>query len=65
MTNGPDHCAILGSLPDAEQVVVIAAHRALANLYHPDRWKGDLTEATWRVAGINVACATLEDGVEL
>ena len=61
MTNEPDHYAILGILPDAEQVVVIAAYRALASLYHPDRWKGDLTEATRRMADINVAYATLGD----
>lgn len=64
MTNEPDHYAILGILPDAEQVVVIAAYRALASLYHPDRWKGDLTEATRRMADINVAYATLGDVVK-
>lgn len=32
-----DYYAALGILPDAEVVVVIAAYRALASLYHPDK----------------------------
>lgn len=59
-----DHYAVLGVLPDAEDVVVAAAYRALASLYHPDRWKGDAIEATRRMAEINVAYGTLSDAVK-
>jgi hypothetical protein len=52
---------VLGILPDAEVVVVIAAYRALASLYHPDKWKGDVSEATRRMAEINVAYGVLGD----
>jgi hypothetical protein len=61
MTNEPDHYAILGVLPDAQQVVVQAAYRALAQMYHPDRWKGDASEANRRMADLNVAYAVLGD----
>ena len=42
-------------MPDAEAVVITAAYRALASLYHPDKWKGDKTFATNKMADINVA----------
>lgn len=54
-----DYYVVLGILPDAEDVVVIAAYRALASLYHPDRWKGDAADATRRMAEINVAYGVL------
>ncbi len=56
-----DFYAILGVLPNAESVVIVAAYRALASLYHPDRWKGDLEKATNRMAEINAAYAVLGD----
>jgi len=59
-----DYYAVLGILPDAEVVVVIAAYRALASLYHPDKWKGDVTEATRRMAEINVAYGVLGDAAK-
>ena len=37
----PDHYATLGVLPDAEDIVVRAAYRALAQRYHPDRCAAD------------------------
>lgn len=61
MNPSKDHYAILGILPDAEAVVVIAAYRALASLCHPDRWKGNVAEATRRMADINVAYGVLSD----
>ena len=59
-----DYYAVLGILPDAEVVVVVAAYRALASLYHPDKWKGDVTEATRRMAEINVAYGVLGDAAK-
>ena len=59
-----DYYAVLGIMPDAEVVVVIAAYRALASLYHPDKWKGDVTEATRRMAEINVAYGVLGDAAK-
>lgn len=56
-----DFYAVLGILPNAADVVVVAAYRALASLYHPDRWKGDIAEATSRMADINVAYGVLGD----
>jgi DnaJ-class molecular chaperone len=56
-----DYYSVLGVLPDAEHVVIVAAYRALASLYHPDRWKGDVAAATNRMAEINVAYGVLSD----
>ena len=64
MTNGADYYQILGVLHDAEQIVITAAYRALASMYHPDRWKGDMAEATRRMADINVAYAVIGDPVK-
>jgi len=61
MTQTPDYYAVLGVLPNAEQVVITAAYRALASQYHPDRWKGDQEQATKRMAEINVAYSVLSD----
>ncbi len=55
MDSNVDFYQILGVLPDAEQIVVTAAYRALASRYHPDRWSGDKTEATRRMSEINAA----------
>jgi curved DNA-binding protein CbpA len=52
---------ILGVLDDAEDIVIKAAYRALAQKYHPDRWQGNPTEATRRMAEINAAYAVLSD----
>jgi DnaJ domain len=52
---------ILGVLPTAEDVVIAAAYRALASRYHPDKWKGDIDEATNKMAEINLAYQTLSD----
>ena len=48
-------------MPEAEQVVITAAYRALASRYHPDRWKGDTNEATEMMSKINVAYGVLGD----
>jgi DnaJ-domain-containing protein 1 len=56
-----DYYRILGVLDDAEDIVIKAAYRALAQKYHPDRWQGNPTEATRRMAEINAAYAVLSD----
>jgi hypothetical protein len=61
MSQFADHYRILGVMRDAEQVVITAAFRALASMYHPDRWKGDVSEATSKMAEINVAYGVLGD----
>ena len=61
MNSSSDYYQTLGVLPDAESVVITAAYRALASLYHPDRWKGDKGFANNKMAEINVAYATLSD----
>lgn len=58
-----DHYAVLGVLPDAETVVITAAYRALVSLYHPDRWRSNMSEAMDRMAEINVAYGVLGDVV--
>lgn len=61
MTPPNDYYQVLGVLRDAEQVVITAAYRALASIYHPDRWKGDAAEANRRMAEINVAYGVIGD----
>ena len=56
-----DYYTILGVLPNAEEVVIRAAYRALAQRYHPDRWQGDPTEAHERMSAINEAFHVLGD----
>jgi hypothetical protein len=52
---------ILGVLPSAEDIVITAAYRVLAQRYHPDRWAGPPAEAHERMAAINRAYETLKD----
>jgi curved DNA-binding protein CbpA len=54
-----DHYATLGVLPDAEEIVITAAYRALAQRYHPDRWTGDKDEGHRRMCRINEAYETI------
>ena len=61
METAKDYYAILGVLPTAEEVVVRAAYRALAQRYHPDRYEGDKQEANRKMAEINEAYAILSD----
>jgi curved DNA-binding protein CbpA len=52
-----DHYAVLGVLPNAEDVIIRAAYRALAQRYHPDRFVGPRE----RMAEINEAYAILSN----
>jgi curved DNA-binding protein CbpA len=56
-----DHYRTLNILPSAEDVVVRAAYRALAQRYHPDRWSGDPAVAESRMRHINEAYTILSD----
>ena len=64
MNSNNDYYRILGVLDDAEDIVIRAAYRALAQRYHPDKWQGDQAEATRRMAEINAAYAVLSDTVK-
>lgn len=56
-----DYYAALGVLPHAEDVVIRAAYKALAQRYHPDRFSGLPEEANRRMAEINEAYSVLSD----
>lgn len=56
-----DYYRILGVLDDAEDVVIRAAFKALAQRYHPDKWTGDNEEANLRMQEINEAYVVLSD----
>lgn len=51
----------LGILDSAEDVVVRAAYKALAQRYHPDKWTGDSEKATEKMIEINEAYTILSD----
>lgn len=61
MDTTKDYYAILGVLPTAEDIVIRAAYKALAQRYHPDRWKGAPQEANDRMAELNEAYSVLSD----
>lgn len=56
-----DHYSILGVLPDADPVVIVAVYRALCKKYHPDRWPGGAEEAHAKMVQINLAYGVLSD----
>lgn len=56
-----DYYRTLGILDDAEEIIVKAAYRALAQRYHPDKWSGDQSDATKRMSEINEAYGVLSD----
>jgi len=56
-----DYYAILGVSPSAEDIVIRAAYKALAQRYHPDRAGGPQENMTLRMAEINEAYAVLSD----
>jgi curved DNA-binding protein CbpA len=56
-----DYYRTLGVLDDAEDIIIRAAYKALAQRYHPDKFKGDLTDATSRMSEINEAYDVLSD----
>ncbi len=59
-----DHYRILGVIQDAEDIVIKAAYRALAQRYHPDKWADSPEEATIRMSEINKAFTVLSDQIK-
>lgn len=54
-----DYYAVLGVLPSAEDIVIRAAYRALAQRYHPDRHDDSNATSNERMAELNEAYAIL------
>lgn len=59
-----DYYAILGVTPQAEDVVIKAAFRALAQRYHPDKYSGPAEDAQRKMTEINEAYGVLSDPVK-
>ena len=59
-----DHYRVLGVIQDAEDIVIKAAYRALAQRYHPDKWANSPEEATVRMSEINKAFTVLSDRIK-
>jgi DnaJ-class molecular chaperone len=55
-----DHYRTLGLLSIADDVVVKAAFKALAQKYHPDKYKGDSRHAQKVMTELNAAYAALK-----
>ena len=58
-----DYYAILGVDPTAEDIVIRAAYKALAQRYHPDRFVGSKDEAHRRMSDLTKAYDVLADPV--
>jgi hypothetical protein len=58
-----DYYAILGVHPTAEDIVIRAAYKALAQRYHPDRFAGSPDEAHRRMSDLTKAYEVLADPV--
>jgi len=56
-----DYYAILGVNPTAEDIVIRAAYKALAQRYHPDRFAGSPEEAHRRMSELTQAYEVLAD----
>ena len=56
-----DFYAALGVLPTAEDVVIRAAYKALAQRYHPDKYRGPKAEAEALMKELNAAYSVLSD----
>ena len=54
-----DHYKTLGLLSIADDVVIKAAFKALAQKYHPDKYKGDSRHAQKVMSDLNAAYAAL------
>ena len=59
-----DYYRTLGVLDDAEDIIIRAAYKALAQRYHPDKWKGDPQKANKRMSDINEAYDVLSDSAK-
>lgn len=61
MNADKDYYTLLGVIPSAEDAVIRAAYRALAQRYHPDRNRGAQQEANHLMSELNEAYAVLSD----
>jgi curved DNA-binding protein CbpA len=61
MSQGRDYYSVLGVLPSADIIVIRAAFRALAQKYHPDKWRGNKSESEGRMRELNEAYETLSN----
>lgn len=61
MISEKTHYQTLGVLENAEDIVIRAAYRVLAQKYHPDKWTGNRNDAAMRMSEINIAFETLSD----
>ncbi len=61
MNSEKDYYAILGVSPQAEDVVIRAAYKALAQRYHPDRRNGSQGGAHARMSELNEAYGVLSE----
>jgi len=59
--NGKTYYQVLGVLEDAEDAVIRAAYKVLAQKYHPDKFDGDLNYATEKMQEISRAYDTLSN----
>ncbi|MFM7010173.1 MAG: DnaJ domain-containing protein, partial [Betaproteobacteria bacterium] len=59
-----DYYRILGVLDDAEDIIIRAAYKALAQRYHPDKWTGDKEQANRKMSEINEAYEVLSDAAK-
>lgn len=57
----PDYYKILGVVDTAEDAVIRAAYKALMQIYHPDKFKGDKAEAERRTKEVAEAYSVLSD----
>ena len=64
MINGKTYYQILGVLDDAEDIVIRAAYKVLAQKYHPDKFSGDKSVAEQKMSEINQAYEVLADAVK-
>ena len=60
-----DYYAVLGVHPSAEDIVIRAAYKALAQRYHPDRFAGSKDEAHRRMSDLAKAYEVLDVMVQL
>ena len=56
-----DLYAILGVLPNAEDIVIAAAYRVLASRYHPDKNQDNPSDAHEKMSSLNAAFEVLGD----
>ncbi len=58
-----NYYSVLEVVDDAEDIVIRAAYKALAQKYHPDKWSGDPQEANVIMNEVNEAYRILSDPV--